>query len=209
MESTDNILPPKNEFLCVSPEKKVKKTIVFKSGDSYSQLNINLANLSWLHIVPNLGQKWKASNQLWKKSWHVSTPNPRKTPLGQLYYYLDQGTRSHKFRNETSVNSRDEKEIFYFFPSTARAPHLGRLVNIANFPFKDTYVFAFVSSFYVRLATWPLALCLSLLSGPCCHDPQYAITMKAIIPKGHDHNVENAKPRLISYTRVNPLLGRY
>lgn len=37
------------------PLKKLKKTIVFKSGDSYSQLNINLANLSWLQIVPNLG----------------------------------------------------------------------------------------------------------------------------------------------------------
>lgn len=53
MESTENILPLKNEFHF--PLKKLKKAIVFKSGDSYSRLDINLTNLSWLHIVPNLG----------------------------------------------------------------------------------------------------------------------------------------------------------
>lgn len=60
MESTENILPlkkKKKEFLlCFSPEK-VKKTIVFKSGDSYSRWNINLTNLSWLTYCTELGLK--------------------------------------------------------------------------------------------------------------------------------------------------------
>lgn len=153
-----SLFPLKMNPMCFPPEKLKRPSNVFKGGDSYSQRDINVANLSWL----TLAKSGKPLTIFGKKPWHVSTPNPRKTSLGQLYYNSGQGTRSHNFRNETSVNCRG-KRYLPFLPLFYRSsPASGRLANIANFLVKDTYVFGFVLSLRKgEVATWPFALCLS------------------------------------------------
>jgi hypothetical protein len=62
--------------------------------------------------------------------------------LRNFIIILGPGTRSHL---ENVELSRRKTDLLFPCPSiAARAPHLGRLANIANFLVQDTYVFGFV-----------------------------------------------------------------